>query len=71
MLLLFSTRYDVSGVGQGTRAGSDFRTAGVLALPQQEQDQVQLDQRFQRNDDPTVTRVVKNLSLPYFQSKLI
>jgi hypothetical protein len=30
-----------------------------------------VDQRFQRNHDPTATRVVKNLSLPYFRSKLI
>ena len=68
MLLLFSTRYDVSGVGHGTRVGRDFRRTTV-AFPQQEQARV--DQRFQRNHDPTATRVVKNLSLPYFRSKLI
>lgn len=47
----------------------DFRTA--LVLPQQEQEFARLDQHFQRNHDCTVPRVVKNLSLPYFQSKLI
>jgi hypothetical protein len=39
-------------------------------LPQQEQENARLDHYFQRNPRP-VTRVVKNLSLQYFRSKLI
>jgi hypothetical protein len=68
-LLLVTTRYDVSGIGQDTRVARDRRTAEVLPL--HEQEFARVDQHLQRNHGCNAPRVVKDLSLPYFRSKLI